>query len=133
MNARRSGKPPTTHVGPAEPKARTRRHTAGFLAAGLVVALVLAFGVSRFASSEPDGLSKVAADHGLDAREQPHALDDTTFAGYGTALVHDDGLATGIAGTLGVIVTFCCTAVAVWLAAKARDKARRPEPAATPR
>lgn len=103
------------------------RHTAWFLAAGLLVALVLAFGVSRFASSDPDGLEKVAADHGIDAEERPHALEDTTFAGYGTAAVRDEGLGTGIAGVVGVIATFCVATGAVWLAATVRGRTRQPE------
>ena len=47
--------------------ARTRAGIAGLIVAGLLVALALAAFASPFASTEPDGLNKVAADHGLDA------------------------------------------------------------------
>jgi hypothetical protein len=88
----------------------------------MVVALVVGFGASRFASSEPDGLEKVAAEQGLDAHEQPHPLGDTTFAGYRTAA----------AGVLGVLATFSFATAAVWLAVKVRGRARRLDQSATP-
>lgn len=110
----------------------SRRRTALFMAAGLVVALVLAFGASRFAGSEPDGLEKVAAQEGLDVHERPHALGDTTFAGYGTAMIRNKGLGTGIAGVVGVLVTFSFTTAAVLLAVKLRGRARRIDHATTP-
>lgn len=127
MNAAGSASPPT-----GQSRVRIARRTAAFLTTGLVMSLLLAFAVSRFASSEPDGLTKVAAQHGIDAKEQPHALESTTFAGYGTVVVHDEGLGTGIAGVLGVLVTFCVAAAAVWLAARTRNRSHRVEHTATP-
>ena len=82
------------------------RRTLTFLLCGLGVALVLAFAVSRFASSEPDGLERVAADNGIDADERDHALAEGPFADYSTAGVEDEGLATGVAGVVGVLATF---------------------------
>jgi hypothetical protein len=82
------------------------RRTVGFLLGGLAVALVLAFAVSRYASSEPDGLERVAADHAIDADEQPHTLADGPFAGYATRGIGDEGTSTGVAGIVGVLVTF---------------------------
>ena len=67
-----------------------------FLAAGLAVALLLAFFVAPHASSEPDGLEKVAADKGFADDGTPHALDDGPTS----------GLRTGVAGVVGVVVTF---------------------------
>jgi cobalt/nickel transport system permease protein len=84
-----------------------------FLLGGLAVALVLAAGVSRYASSQPDGLERVAEDRGLDTRERPHALADSPFADYSTTGVEDRGLSIGIAGALGVVVTFSLAAGAV--------------------
>jgi hypothetical protein len=77
-----------------------------FIAAGLIVALALAFFVSPEASSKPDGLNKVAMDKGLTAQERPHALDGVPTAGYGVQGVDDHRLSTGLAGAIGVTVTF---------------------------
>ena len=101
------------------------RRTGLFILCGLVVALVLAAGVSRFASSEPDGLNRVAIDHGLDASERPHDLESGTFAGYGTKGVSDDGLGTGIAGFVGVIATFAVAGGVVWGASRLQSSRRR--------
>lgn len=73
---------------------------------GLLVALVLAAGVSYYASSDPDGLNKVAADKGFDDSERDHALGDSPLAGYETSGVDDGRLSGGLAGVVGVGVTF---------------------------
>jgi len=108
------------------------RHLTWFLGGALALSLVLAFGVSRFASSEPDGLEKVAEAKGLDAHEQPHDLRDTTFADYRTSAVPDEDLGTGIAGVVGVVATFTVTMTAVWLAPKVRDRMRPADRGASP-
>ena len=77
-----------------------------FVVAGLAVAAALAFFVSPHASSEPDGLNRVAADEGFADQESNHALDDTPTAGYAVRGVDDDRLSTGLAGLIGVGVTF---------------------------
>ena len=109
------------------------RRTRWFVLAGLAVALVLAFGVSRFASSQPDGLEKVAADEALDTGESDHALDGSPLADYSTSGVDDTGLSTGVAGAIGVAVTFAVTGGLVWGAAawsrrSGRDDAVAPVP-----
>ena len=105
------------------------RRSWGFVVAGLVVALVLAFGVSRYASSQPDGLEKVAADHALDTGEQAHAAADGPLADYSTRGIDDAGLSTGVAGVVGVVITFALAGGLVWFEARAgRRKAAR-EPA----
>ena len=70
-----------------------------FIAAGLVVALALAFFVSPQASSKPDGLDKVAIDKSI-------ATDATPTANYAVSGVDDHRLSTGLAGVIGVTVTF---------------------------
>ena len=61
------------------------------VAAGLLlVALVLAGVVSRFASEDPDGLTKVSEDHGFADTEKAH---DSVLGGYGS-----------VTGVLGVLV-----------------------------
>jgi cobalt/nickel transport system permease protein len=86
---------------------RKRNVTIGaFVGAGLVVALLLAFFVSPLASSKPDGLEKVAADKNLDTGEQAHALGDGPLADYSTKGIDNASTSTGVAGILGVAVTF---------------------------
>jgi hypothetical protein len=85
-------------------KARVR--FAVFLTGGLLVALGLAFFLSPEASSSPDGLNKVAIDEGFADTETDHALADAPTAGYGVDGVEDERLSTGLAGVIGVTVTF---------------------------
>lgn len=86
--------------------ATTRR--ASLLGAVAAVAVIagLAFFASPFASTQPDGLNKVAADHGLDRAATDHPLDRSPTAGYETQGVDDEGLSKGVAGLIGVTVTF---------------------------
>lgn len=77
-----------------------------FVAGALAVALLLALLIGPEASSKPDGLNKVAADHGLDSRQQAHALKGGPLAGYGIKGVDDQRMSRGVAGVIGVIVTF---------------------------
>jgi hypothetical protein len=84
-----------------------QRTTLGiFIAIALMVAFGLAFFVSPHASSQPDGLDKVAIDKGFAVSEKPHALDDVPTAGYAVKGVDNQRLATGLAGLIGVTVTF---------------------------
>ena len=98
------------------------------LAAGLAVALGLAFFVSPHASSQPDGLSKVAIDEGFAEQESDHALAETPTAGYGVEGVDDDGLSTGLAGLLGVVLTFGLMVGLVYLVRSGKDH-EHPRPA----
>ena len=72
---------------------------------GLVLSLVLAGGVSYYASSQPDGLEKVAGDIGfLDSAEES-AVEDGPLAGYGVAGVDNERISGGLAGVIGVAST----------------------------
>jgi hypothetical protein len=90
---------------------KRRLRLGAFVVAGLAVAAALAFFVSPQASSEPDGLNKVAIDEGFADQETNHALDDTPTAGYAVRGVDDDRLSTGLAGLVGVAVTFAVAGV----------------------
>lgn len=82
-----------------------RRIPTRALAAGIVVvALVLAGVVSHYASSSPDGLTKVAQDQGFADTEEEHAAGDGPFAGYGTSFIGNDRLGGAVAGVVGVLV-----------------------------
>jgi len=77
-----------------------------FLLGGLLVAIGLAMLVSGFASSSPDGLNKVAEDHGFAANARQHLFENGPLAGYAVKGVNGDRLSTGISGLIGVLVTF---------------------------
>ena len=104
---------------------RARVKLGVFVAGGLLVALLLAFFVSPEASSQPDGLDRVAIDQGFAEQEEAHALDGAPTAGYAVEGVDDDRLATGLAGLIGVAVTF---AVGAGLFLLVQRAGRRSEP-----
>jgi hypothetical protein len=83
-----------------------RTSTGAFIVAGLLIALLLAFFVAPHASSNPDGLNKVAADKHLDIDVRAQAPTSGPFAGYTVDGIHDHGLSTGVAGIIGVTLTF---------------------------
>jgi hypothetical protein len=83
-----------------------RRNVTLFVVGGLIVALGLAFFVGPLASSSPDGLSRVAIDQGFADTETEHAMADGPLAGYEVRGVEDEGLSTGLAGVVGVAITF---------------------------
>ena len=83
-----------------------RKSVVGLIIAGLIVAVLLATFVSPFASSSPDGLEKVAADKALDTEVEDHGLADGPLADYGVEGVHNERVSTGLAGLIGVAVTF---------------------------
>jgi cobalt/nickel transport protein len=107
-------------------RAASRRWRLGFgafILAGLIVALVLAFFVSPSASGEPDGLDKVAIDEGFADTESDHALDDTPTAGYEVRGVDDGRLSMGLAGVIGVAVTFALAAALLLIVRRTRRAA----------
>ncbi|NGN68789.1 cobalt ABC transporter permease [Streptomyces sp. A7024] len=89
----------------ASAPAATPRKPRRLLIAGVLVSLVLAGGVSFYASSNPDGLEKVAGDKGMDKNEKDHAAKDSPLADYSTKDVGDERLSGGLAGVIGVAAT----------------------------
>jgi cobalt/nickel transport system permease protein len=96
---------------------------------GLVTALVLAGFVSFYASASPDGLEKVAADQGIDAKAQEHATKDSPLADYSVRDVTDARLSGGLAGALGVGATVVVGTGVFW-AVRRRTAAPAVPPAA---
>lgn len=78
--------------------------TAWVVIGGLVVALLLAGVVSFYASSDPDGLTKVSEDKGFADTETEHGASDSPLAGYATEDVDNERLSGGLAGVAGVII-----------------------------
>jgi cobalt/nickel transport system permease protein len=109
-----------------------RRSLKWFLGGGLVVALLLALVVSGFASSSPDGLERVARDKGLLATARDHLLADGPLADYAVKGVDNGRLSTGLAGAIGVLLTFAAGS-GLFLLLRRRDRrGRRDEPTRAP-
>ncbi|MEV6704340.1 PDGLE domain-containing protein [Micromonospora wenchangensis] len=115
-----------------------RKRSWGFVAVGLLVALVLAGVVSNYASSHPDGLDSsllkgctVNADDEITGGSCPaqqakdHELADSPLADYGIRGVDNGFLSTGLSGVAGVLLTFAVGGGVFWLL-------RRRGPADTP-
>ncbi|MFE2126027.1 energy-coupling factor ABC transporter permease [Streptomyces amritsarensis] len=96
---------------------------------GLAATLVLAGFVSFYASADPDGLEKVAADKGIDAKVEEHAAAGSPLADYGVEDVDDPRLSGGLAGVIGVGVTVVAGTGVFW--AVRRRTAEQPATAAT--
>ncbi|MEH1053782.1 PDGLE domain-containing protein [Micromonospora sp. CPCC 206171] len=105
-----------------------RKRSWGFVAVGLLVALLLAGVVSNYASSHPDGLDSsllkgctVDADGEITGGSCPaqqakdHELADSPLADYGIRGVDNGFLSTGLSGVLGVLLTFALGGGVFWL------------------
>ncbi|MFH9726843.1 energy-coupling factor ABC transporter permease [Streptomyces sp. NPDC017254] len=90
---------------------------------GLVTALVLAGFVSFYASASPDGLEKVAADKGIDAKAEDHAAAGSPLADYGVKGVEAPRLSGGLAGVIGVGATLAVGTGAFWVVRRRRTHA----------
>jgi cobalt/nickel transport protein len=76
-----------------------------FLIAGFIASLFLAGVVSFYASSNPDGLEKVAQDIGFIETAEDHTYAEGALADYGVKGVENPRLSTGLAGVIGVVAT----------------------------
>jgi len=76
-----------------------------FLAAGFLVSLFWAGVVSFYASSDPDGLEKVAEDIGFLETAKDHTYADGALADYGVKGIDNERASVGLAGVIGVIGT----------------------------
>jgi cobalt/nickel transport protein len=109
-----------------------RRSTTAFVVAGLAVALLLAMVVSQWASSEPDGLERVAIDQGFAENATEHATAGSPLADYAVSGVDDSWLSTGLSGVIGVLLCFALAAGLVLAISRSRrrstaDSASRPD------
>ncbi|MFC8587578.1 energy-coupling factor ABC transporter permease [Streptomyces sp. NPDC057217] len=112
---------------PAAPAAPAQGSPKKLWIGGVVTALVLAGFVSFYASASPDGLEKVAADQGIDAKaeEYEHATADSPLADYGVRGVDAERLSGGLAGVIGVGTTLA-VGTGVFLVVR-RRRAAAPE------
>ncbi|CAL9546485.1 Cobalt transport protein CbiM [Streptomyces sp. enrichment culture] len=93
---------------------------------GLAASLVLAGFVSFYASADPDGLEKVAADHGIDEKAREHAAAGSPLADYGVKAVDDARLSGGLAGAIGVGVTVVAGSAVFWAVRRRRGAGTSP-------
>ncbi|QNP72182.1 energy-coupling factor ABC transporter permease [Streptomyces roseirectus] len=92
----------------------------GLWIGGLAASLLLAGVVSFYASANPDGLEKVAADKGLDTKVEEHAAADSPLADYGVKDVENARLSGGLAGVIGVSVTVVAGTGVFWAVRRRR-------------
>lgn len=102
------------------PTAGARSHRK-LWAAGLVTSLILAGFVSFYASTNPDGLEKVAHDKGFDKGEKEHDAADSPLADYGVKDITNTRLSGGLAGVIGVGVTVAAGSAVFWAVRRRRD------------
>lgn len=88
----------------------------GFFAAFLLVSLLVAGGLSYYASSHPDGLEYVAEQTGFldSAEDSPTA--GSPLADYQTEGVDDPRLSGAVAGVVGALATLGLASGVVWVA-----------------
>jgi hypothetical protein len=111
---------------PAEAVDLRRGRGAAFYVVGLFVVLVLAGVVSVYSSGDPDGLERVAEDHGFAGAAEDHALDGSPVADYAVRGVDDERLSVGLAGLAGVVTTLLVAAGLLLLVRRARRSGNSP-------
>ncbi|MCI3931232.1 energy-coupling factor ABC transporter permease [Streptomyces sp. AN091965] len=117
---------------PAAAPAPVARSHRKLWAAGLVASLALAGFVSFYASTNPDGLEKVAHDKGIDRKEEEHAAKDSPFFDYSVEGITDARLSGGLAGVIGVGVTVVAGTGVFWAVRRRRaPHADQADPAGT--
>ncbi|MDQ0404351.1 energy-coupling factor ABC transporter permease [Streptomyces sp. NPDC000349] len=103
---------------PAPVAARSHRR---LWISGLITSLVLAGFVSFYASANPDGLEKVAADKGIDEKTEEHANAGSPLADYGVEDVANARVSGGLAGVIGVGVTVVAGSAVFWAVRRRRS------------
>ncbi|MFI1225671.1 MULTISPECIES: energy-coupling factor ABC transporter permease [unclassified Streptomyces] len=109
---------------PRDPEPAAARSTRGFWITGLVSAFLLAGVVSFYASADPDGLEKVAADQGIDEKAEEHGAADSPLADYGVGDIADARLSGGLAGVIGVSATVVVGTGVFWAVRRRREDGR---------
>ena len=73
---------------------------------GLIIALVLAGGVSLFASSFPDGLERVAINHDFIELGEGYEVIHSPMPDYTVPGIGNEVLAASLAGLIGTLMMF---------------------------
>ena len=80
-----------------------------FIITGLAIALFLAIFISPFASSDPDGLEKVAKDKGFIEHAEGEGAtlwESSPIPDYAIPGIKNEKIATGLAGLIGTVIIF---------------------------
>ncbi|WP_327696943.1 energy-coupling factor ABC transporter permease [Streptomyces sp. NBC_00459] len=118
---------------PASPVLAPSHRTRNVWLTGLAASLLLAGVVSFYASASPDGLEKVAADKGIDAKVEDHAAADSPLADYSVEGITDGRLSGGLAGVIGVGATIVAGTGVFWAVRRRRTDEDTPAASVTPR
>jgi cobalt/nickel transport protein len=73
---------------------------------GLIIAVIVAFFLSPLASSWPDGLEKVAHDHGFMVKGEQGSIFKSPIPDYIFPGLKNEKMAIAISGLLGTLVIF---------------------------
>jgi hypothetical protein len=98
----------------------------------MLIGLALAAFVSPFASSSPDGLERVSVDEGFDGLARDHDVAEAPLADYVVEGVDEGRLGAGLAGIIGVAITFAAGVGLFVVLRTFRGGARRPSPSPAP-
>ena len=93
-----------------------------FIVMGVLISALLAGGASFYASSNPDGLEKVAQDIGFIETAKDHTNADGTLADYGVKGIENERASVGVAGVIGVIGTAVVAGIGFKLIARKPKK-----------
>jgi hypothetical protein len=88
-----------------QPKTQNGWTTKSVIVLGLIISALLAGGISLFASSQPDGLERVAIDAGFADTAKESATADSLFADYSVSIFGDSAGGGALAGLIGVAIT----------------------------
>jgi cobalt/nickel transport protein len=84
-----------------------KRRLDGFIWVGLGISLLLAFFLSPFASSSPDGLEKVAETKGfLEKGESWKVWKHAPFSDYSISWIKNEKVSTALSGLIGTLAIF---------------------------
>lgn len=75
-----------------------------WLVTGLIIAIFMACVLSLFASSDPDGLERVAEDQGFAEKAEGQEAIHSPIPDYAVPGIENENLATSLAGLIGVLI-----------------------------
>lgn len=76
-----------------------------FVVGGLAIVIGIVLLLAPWASSDPDGLERIAIDKGFADSATAHALEDGPLADYRVDGVEEQRFATVLSGLIGAVIT----------------------------